>query len=539
MAKFKNVFKILVRAAMIIGYLGLIVVLVWQALTPGRQSSNISSSVGDKLNEVVTEIKKPVVEIVNVESISISSVTVDGKKYSENITLSISQSGTVNCKVAPENATNQSLKYRSSDEQILTVYATGKIVGKGEGTASVIVSAAENEEITAEITVNVVKVLATKLQIDNIPKELHVGESHKLGTLFTPKNASDRSVKWTSSNTSVISVNSSGSLSAKKEGTATITVTSATNPSLTASVTITVLPKIEKPILPVSSIKISAKSTVGYIGSTLTLSAKLSPSGSTGKVEWYSADEEIATITQSGVVTCLLAGKVTITAKCGENITDSITITVKEVISKTITLEAWNLTATDNGYLLKQGKAAKIFATLDETATVHNVSFASSDESVAKIGPDGVIEALAGGTVTITVSTSYDDETTEVFFQLVIDPLSLKDTIENFYYVVRKSVGHFGAFLVLGFLGSHTYYIIFKKNLKGKLGAFVVNLVAGFAVAGITEILQLPYFTQGRYCSFNDVLLDFNGYCTSSIPIFTIMILAHFILPLIKKKKNR
>ena len=365
MAKFKNVFKVFIRTAMIIGYLSLIVVLVWQALTPGHQSSDISSSVGDKLNEVVTEIKKPVVEIVNVESISISSVTVDGKKYSENITLSISQSGTVNCKVAPENATNQSLNYRSSDEQILTVYATGKIVGKSEGTASVIVSAAENEEITAEITVNVVKVLATKIQIDNIPKELRVGESHKLGALFTPKNASDRSVKWTSSNTSVVSVNSSGSLSAKKEGTATITVTSTTNPSLTASVTITVLPKIEKPILPVSSIKISAKSTVGYIGSTLKLSAKLSPSGSIGKVEWYSADEEIATITQSGVVTCLLAGKVTITAKCGENITDSITITVKEVISKTITLEAWNLTATDNGYLLKQGKAAKIFATLD------------------------------------------------------------------------------------------------------------------------------------------------------------------------------
>ena len=91
---------------------------------------------------------------------------------------------------------------------------------------------------------------------------------------------------------------------------------------------------------------------------------------------------------------------------------------------------------------------------------------------------------------------------------------------------------------MLGIFGSLTYYIIFKKNLKGKLGAFVVNLLAGFAVAGITEILQLPYFTQGRYCSFDDVLLDFNGYCSSSIPIFAIIILAHLITLLIKKKKN-
>ncbi len=92
---------------------------------------------------------------------------------------------------------------------------------------------------------------------------------------------------------------------------------------------------------------------------------------------------------------------------------------------------------------------------------------------------------------------------------------------------------------MLGIFGSLTYYILFKKNLKGKVGAFVVSLIAGFAVAGITEILQLPYFTEGRYCSFNDVLLDFEGYCVSTIPIFAIIIILHFIIPLIKKKKTR
>lgn len=537
MQKSKNILKFLLNAAIIVCYIALIIVLILQALTPGRESSNISTSVGNKFNEIVTDIKKPVVETVKVESVSISSVTIGSKKYDKDITLYIGQSGTLNCKVTPENATYPSLNYRSSNDKILTVNSSGKIVAKGEGSATITISAAENKEITDEISVTVTKVLATKLELDNIPDELYVGEKHKLGTVFTPKNASDKSVTWTSSDSSVVSVNKSGSLTAKKKGSAIITVTSVANPSLTASVTITVSSE-SKPIVPASSIKISAKSTVGYVGSTLTLSAKLTPTNASEKVEWDSSNEEIATISQKGVVTCLDAGEVTITAKCGDTVQDSVTITVKEVLSKNIYLKAKNLTTTDNGYILKQGKSAKVVATLDENATVHDVTFASSNESVAKIGPDGVIEALAGGTVTITVSTAYDGEVTEVSFQLEIDPITLKDTVENFYYVIRKSLGHFGAFLVLGIFGSLTYYIIFKKNLKGKLGAFAVNLLAGFAVAGITEILQLPYFTQGRYCSFDDVLLDFNGYCSSSIPIFAIIILAHLITLLIKKKKN-
>ena len=539
MAKLKNVFKFLFQAGIILGYILAIVVLVWQALTPGRESSNISNSVGDKIDEVITVIQKPVVEIVDVESVSITSITIDGKNYDKDITLSISQSGTVKCKVLPDNATNPSLTYTSSNDQILEVYPTGKIVGKSEGTATVTISSAENEALTDEITVTVIRVLATNLQLDNIPKELHVGETHKLGTIFTPKNASDRSVKWTSSDTSVITVNSSGSLTAKKEGSATITVTSKTNSALTANVTITVLPKVEKPVIPAESLTITASTNVGYIGSTLKLSAKLYPTGASGKVAWSSANEEIASVSQSGVVECFVAGQVVITAKCGDTIEDSITITVKEVISENIYFDLVGIKVVDGEYTLKEGTSGKVIATLDDNATVHNISYSSSNEKVAKISPDGVIEAVSGGTVTITISTTYDGDVTEESFELNIDPITLKDTIEDFYYVVRKSIGHFAAFLVLGILGSLTYYILFKKNLAGKLGAFVVNLIAGFAVAGITEILQLPYFTEGRYCSFNDVLLDFNGYCTSSFSIYAIIILLHFIVPLIRKKKNR
>lgn len=542
MSKSKNVFKFLLKAGIIIGYIGLIVILILQALTPGSESSNISNSVGDKFDEIATDIQKPEAEAVLVEDVKILSLTVGKNEYEEDIILYIGQSGTVDCKVYPSDATNPSLSYSSSDEDVLSVYPSGKFVAEGEGTATITVSSVENGEIADEITVTVSKINPEKIEIGNIPTELHVGERHKLEVKFTPMNTSDKSVTWESSDKSVLSVSKSGSLTANKEGTATITVTSVADPTLTASVEITILPELDIPVIPPESLTLKADDSVGYIGSTLKLSAKLYPADADGNIEWYSSDEDIATVSQKGVVTCIAAGSVTITAKCGETIEDHITITVKEVLSENIYLEFEDIRKDGDGdgnaYAIKQGESGKVIATLDENATIFDITYTSSDESVAKIGTDGVIEALSGGSTTITVSTSYDGEVTEVSFQLNVERITLKDTIENFYYVIRKSIGHFGAFLVLGFLGSFTYYIIFKKNLTGKLLAFVVNLAAGFAVAGITEILQLPYFTQGRYCSFDDVLLDFSGYCTSSIPIYLVIIIAQIVMMIVRKIRS-
>ena len=96
------------------------------------------------------------------------------------------------------------------------------------------------------------------------------------------------------------------------------------------------------------------------------------------------------------------------------------------------------------------------------------------------------------------------------------------DTITNFYHWVRKAFGHFGAFLVLGGAASLMFLCFSKSGIKSKLIMFIVCMVSGFAVAGLTEIFQLPIFTQGRFCSFNDVLLDFTGYSTSSVVIFAL-----------------
>ncbi|MBR3875155.1 MAG: VanZ family protein [Clostridia bacterium] len=527
-----STFKLMVKAGIIVAYVGLIIVLIVQALTPGSESSNISNNVGDKLNDVATEIQKPEAEIFAVESVKITSITVGGKALDlDDVSITVGQSAMIGSKVVPENANNQSLVFTSSDDEILRVYANGKITAKAEGEATITVASAESNQIYDRILIKVREVGIEGIEISNIPDEICVGDVHRLEINFTPDNSSNKSIIWKSSDEEVLKVSNTGSLTAKGEGTVTITATSYANPSLSAAVEITVLPKPDIPSIPVESLEIEAASNVGYIGSTVKLSAKFYPDEADGDTIWYSSDETVATVSQKGIVTCHKAGNVTITARCSEGIEQSISITVKEVLSESITLKIEGLRKDGDNYLIKQGESGKVIATLDKSATVQTVVFSSSDEKVAKIGQDGVIEAVSGGSTTITISTSYDGKTTEESFLLTVERITLKDTMENFYYTIRKSIGHFGAFLVLGIFGALTYYIILPKSFKGKLLSVVICLVAGFAVAGITEILQLPYFTQGRYCSFDDVLLDFAGYCTSAIPIGLIILIAHpFVL---------
>ena len=540
MRKKKSVWQILYKIGVTFIYIAIIAVLIIQALTPGNESSDISDSVGDKIDEVVTDIQKPEVERVDVESVEILFLKVSGELLdTDEMSLYVGSSGSLQCEVTPDDATNPSLVYESSDSDIVTVYSDGRIKALKAGSAVITATSEENSALSDSVTVTVFEIAVENIEIANIPSTLHVEQTHALEIEYSPKNTTQKDITWKSSNESILTVNKSGKLTAKAEGTAVITATSKANGELVDSVSVTVLPKIVKPVIPVEGLTLTLNSEVGYIGSTEKITAKFSPTDAEDKLVWSSSDETVASVSQKGVVTYLKAGSVTIKATCSSyNVESSVTITVKEILSETIVIDTEGLDVSDNGgYTLKIATSGKLEASLDEEATVREIVFISSNPEIAKIGQDGVIEAISEGTVTITVSTSYDGETTSESFELTVVGYSFKDTFENFYYWVRKSFGHFGAFLALGIFAALTYHTLFPKSTKGKMLAFVVCLIAGFAVAGLTEIFQLPYFTTGRYCSFDDVILDFQGYCCSAIPIFTVILLVKIIPKLFSKIK--
>ena len=137
------------------------------------------------------------------------------------------------------------------------------------------------------------------------------GKTLTLTVAVSPDNATDKTVTWTSSNTTVATVDNNGKVTAKVAGTATITAT-AGGYSATCVVT------VEEEVIAVSGITISQETAALTIGETLALTAVVSPANATDKtVAWSSNNTAVATVDSNGVVTAVAAGTATISARIG------------------------------------------------------------------------------------------------------------------------------------------------------------------------------------------------------------------------------
>ena len=150
--------------------------------------------------------------------------------------LTVGESHSLTAKVLPENATDKSVTWKSSDASIAAVSASGVIKAIGAGT-SIITAMAGGKSATCQVTVeeNIVEVTAVTLSSTEL--SLTVGESHSLTAKVFPENATDKDVTWKSSDASIATVSSSGVVKAIGAGAATITAT-AGGKSATCQVTV-------------------------------------------------------------------------------------------------------------------------------------------------------------------------------------------------------------------------------------------------------------------------------------------------------------
>lgn len=141
------------------------------------------------------------------------------------LTLPIDGKYTLKTSVAPSNATNKELAFSSSDKTIASVSTTGVITGKKKGTATITVKAKGNTSVVKKISCTVVakdafvKVKSMKFSM----KKLYVGNTAKVSVTFSPSNASNKNLTWTSSDKSIATVDCQGRVTARKAGTVTIT----------------------------------------------------------------------------------------------------------------------------------------------------------------------------------------------------------------------------------------------------------------------------------------------------------------------------
>lgn len=149
----------------------------------------------------------------------------------------------------------------------------------------------------------------TSVTLNQSSLTLVVGESSTLSATVSPADAPDKTVSWTSSNTSVASV-SNGVVKAVSEGSATVTA-SCGGKSATCVVT------VQKKTIPVSSVTLKPTSLTLIQGESATLTLTISPADATEQTAtWSSSNSSIVTVTD-GKVTAVREGTATISASCG------------------------------------------------------------------------------------------------------------------------------------------------------------------------------------------------------------------------------
>ena len=139
-----------------------------------------------------------------------------------SINIPVGGSFEVEAKISPVDATYKELNWKSNDPNVATVN-NGLIVGVSPGKTEIVVSTI-NKKITKRIVVNVSKVEIKEITLDKSNEVMKVGETLSLIKTVNPTSASNQTVYWDSSNTSVAIVNSSGVIKAVGIGKVTITV---------------------------------------------------------------------------------------------------------------------------------------------------------------------------------------------------------------------------------------------------------------------------------------------------------------------------
>ena len=243
--------------------------------------------------------------------------------------------------ITPENATDKSVDWTSSDTKIATVDSTGKVTAVSAGTAIITCMAKDgsDKKATCEVTVtdptppkpSVVKV--TKITLNKTTASVGKGKTMQLTATVTPTNATNKAVTWKSSNTKIATVSSTGKVTAKSAGTVTITCTAkdGSGKKATCKVTVTEPKPPVKPTVKVTKVTLNKKAATLSPKETLTLRATVTPTNATNKaVTWKSSNTKIATVSSTGRVTAKSAGTVTITctAKDGSGKTATCKITV-------------------------------------------------------------------------------------------------------------------------------------------------------------------------------------------------------------------
>lgn len=357
--------------------------------------------------KIATVSENGVIKGIKAGTVKITATTMDGKfsatcsvtvytavksvKLNKtSLTLKYGNSTTITPTISPSNATYKTVTWSSSDTDVATVDKDGKVKAVGVGYAVITAKTTQGSK-TATCQVNVVKPVKG-IKVNKTSIRIEVGDKYSLKATISPTDASNKTVSWKTSDKSVATVSSNGTVTAKKLGKTTITVTTADG-AYTAKCTVNVVNKV-------TGVKLNASAKTLYLNKTLTLKATVSPSNATDKtVKWSSSDTAVATVSSKGVVTSVKPGTAVITAKTTDgSFMAKCTVTVKRAVTK-IALDKTSATVKSDATLTLKATVSP------SNATDKTVKWTTSNKNIATVSSKGVVTPVGKGTATITATS--------------------------------------------------------------------------------------------------------------------------------------
>ena len=529
----------------LLGYVLLTAFLIYQASLDGNESSEQSGAVGGEIADAINKNEGDQTKIIVPTDVNVLNLITEayvGDKYQ------------IEAEVLPKDATYKSLVYESSDEDIASVSSSGLINFSNVGEVTITVSSKDYPELKAAFSVSVSKIdlddFSISLEKDGEALEmtsevyyLDQYEAYEIINTFEPSNASIQKIEY-DYNQELINI--SNDIIVAKNPTTEPIIIKLTCDGIEKEIKV-MINEIVTPVVELVDYNINNLSIEMSVNQSIKLSKNpfnisFIPEDATNQnLIFVSKDTNVLRI-ENGSLKAIGIGtaNVEITSE-DKNIKKEVEVRVKNIVELNeerlydINQEYLEYNSKDNIYRIRNGYSGRINCNFTEASTYTTATFTSSDTSVLLVGNDGVFTPIKTGKVTITVTI--DDGVLEPIVYTIdfeVEKTPFIEDLVSFFYMVRKGIGHFGAFLVLGILGSFGLLLMFDK--KKWIFSIPLNIILGFGIAGLTEYIQT--FVPGRSGNWDDVWLDFSGFMTAA-SIITVMILLIYFRKYIKNCKKK
>lgn len=290
--------------------------------------------------------------------------------------------------LTPENPTDRTLTWSTNKASVATVN-NGKITAVGVGTATIMVQGGNATPVLIEVTV---RDRITSIAFKETAISLPVKQTKQLEVIFTPDKDVNKNLTFYSSDTSVVTVDAKGLITAVSVGQAMITCISedlGKYQPITCNITVT------KEVIVATDFTIEPSEQTIQVGEEFTITPIFTPEDTLDqRVTYQSLNEEIATVDETGKVVGVMAGETMIQCTAVESrLTALCNVKVEEAVE-------FSLSPSSREIAL--GKSFKITKVVEPNNVNKSAIWQTSNSKIASISSTGKVTGKKLGTCTIT-----------------------------------------------------------------------------------------------------------------------------------------